>query len=72
LLYTQLISLKDNDFTATVAHSEEEAGFEHVCDFNETKSSENANNNRYKTFRALGISVINVVVDRGGFEPPTS
>jgi hypothetical protein len=39
MLYTQLISFKDNDFTATVAHSEEEAcklieaGFEYVCDF---------------------------------------
>jgi hypothetical protein len=38
----------------------------------ETKSSENANNNRYEALRAVGISVINVVVDRGGFEPPTS
>src|SRR4030067_3226297 len=39
MLYTQLISFKDDDFTANVAHSEEEAcklieaGFEYVCDF---------------------------------------
>jgi len=39
MLYTQLISFKDDDFAATVAHSEEEAcklieaGFEYVCDF---------------------------------------
>jgi len=43
MLYTQLISFKDDDFTANVAHSEEEAcklveaGFEYVCDFNESK-----------------------------------
>ena len=43
MLYTQLISFKDDDFTASVAHSEEEAcklveaGFEHVCDFNGNK-----------------------------------
>ena len=39
ILYTQLIRFKDNDFTAVVAHSEEEtcklaeAEFEYVCDF---------------------------------------
>jgi integrase len=39
MLYTQLIGFNDDDFTATVAHSEEEAcklieaGFEYVCDF---------------------------------------
>jgi hypothetical protein len=43
MLYTQLISFKNENFTATVAHSEEEAcklveaGFEHVCDFNGNK-----------------------------------
>lgn len=43
MLYTQLISFKDDDFTATVAHSEEEAcklieaGFEYVCDFGQNK-----------------------------------
>jgi len=43
MLYTQLISFKDEDFTAKVAHSEEEAcqlietGFEFVCDFNGNK-----------------------------------
>ena len=43
MLYTQLISFKDDDFTATVAHSEEEAcklieaGFEYVCDFAQNK-----------------------------------
>jgi integrase len=43
MLYTQLISFKDDDFTANVAHSEEEAcklveaGFEYVCDFNRNK-----------------------------------
>ena len=43
MLYTQLISFKDDDFTANVAHSEEEAcklieaGFEYVCDFNGNK-----------------------------------
>jgi len=39
MLYTQLISFKDDDFNASVAHSEEEAcklieaGFEYICDF---------------------------------------
>jgi hypothetical protein len=43
MLYTQLISFKDDDFTTTVAHSQEEAcrlvesGFEFVCDFNGNK-----------------------------------
>lgn len=43
MLYTQLISFKDNQFTVNVAHSEEEAcklveaGFEYVCDFNLNK-----------------------------------
>jgi integrase len=43
MLYTQLISFKDDDFSATVAHSEEEAcklieaGFEYVCDFGQNK-----------------------------------
>ncbi len=43
MLYTQLISFKDDDFTAIVAHSEEEAckaveaGCEFVCDYNVNK-----------------------------------
>jgi hypothetical protein len=43
MLYTQLISFKDGDFTVTVAHSEEEAcklieaGFEYVCYFGQSK-----------------------------------
>jgi len=43
MLYTQLISFKDDDFTAAVAHSQEEAcklvesGFDFVCDFNGNK-----------------------------------
>jgi hypothetical protein len=43
MLYTQLIAFKDDDFTARVAHSEQEscqlieAGFEFVCDFNGNK-----------------------------------
>ena len=43
MLYTQLINFKDEDFTASVAHSEEEAcklveaGFDYVCDFNGNK-----------------------------------
>jgi len=43
MLYTQLINFKDDDFTASVAHSEEEAckliesGFEFVCDYNGNK-----------------------------------
>jgi len=43
MLYTQLISFKDDDFTAAVAHSEEEAcklieaGFEYVCEFSQNK-----------------------------------
>jgi hypothetical protein len=38
--YTQLIGFKDDEFSARVAHNEDEAcqlietGFEHVCDFN--------------------------------------
>jgi integrase len=43
MLYTQLIGSKNEDFTARVAHSEDEAcqmvetGFEFVCDFNGNK-----------------------------------
>ncbi len=43
LLYTQLVTFKDDDFTARVAHTEQEAcqlietGFEYVCDFNGDK-----------------------------------
>jgi integrase len=43
MLYTQLISFKEDDFSARVAHSEEEAcqliesGFEFVCDYNGDK-----------------------------------
>jgi integrase len=43
LLYTQLVTFADDEFTARVAHSEKEAcqlietGFEYVCDFNENK-----------------------------------
>jgi len=43
MLYTQLISFKDDNFTAAVAHSEEEtcklveSGFEFVCDFDGNK-----------------------------------
>jgi len=43
MLYTQLIGFNNDDYTANVAHSEEEAcklveaGFEYVCDFNENK-----------------------------------
>ena len=43
MLYTQLISFKDDDFSAVVAHTEEEAcklieaGFEYVCAFNGNK-----------------------------------
>jgi integrase len=43
MLYTQLISFRDDDFSAAVAHSEGEtcklieAGFDFVCDFNGNK-----------------------------------
>jgi hypothetical protein len=43
MLYTQLISFNYDDFTANVAHSEDEAcklieaGFEFVCDYNGDK-----------------------------------
>ena len=43
LIYTQLVSSEEDEFTARVAHSEKEActlveaGFEYVCDFNGTK-----------------------------------
>ena len=43
LLYTQLVTFKDDDFTARIAHSEKEAcelieaGFDFVCEFNENK-----------------------------------
>jgi integrase len=43
MLYTQLINFKDDDYTARVAHSEDEAckliesGFEFVCDFDGNK-----------------------------------
>ena len=43
LLYTQLVTFKDDDFTARIAHSEKEAcelieaGFDFVCEFNKNK-----------------------------------
>jgi hypothetical protein len=43
MLYTQLISFKYDEFTAKVAHSEQEvcqlleAGFEYVCDYGDNK-----------------------------------
>ena len=43
MLYTQLIGFKDDEFSARVAHNEDEAcqlietGFEFVCDFNGNK-----------------------------------
>jgi hypothetical protein len=43
LKYTQLINFKDDEYTAKVAHSEQElcqlleAGYEYVCDYNESK-----------------------------------
>ncbi len=43
MLYTQLISFRNDEFSATVAHSEEETcklieeGFEYVCDFGANK-----------------------------------
>ncbi len=43
MLYTQLIGFKNDDFTARIAHNEEEAcqlietGYEFVCDFNDNK-----------------------------------
>jgi integrase len=43
MLYTQLIRFKDNEFSARVAHNEDEAcqlvetGYEFVCDFNGNK-----------------------------------
>jgi integrase len=56
MLYTQLISFRDDDFSAVVAHSEEEAcklveSVSSTCvTSTETKSLKNASNNRYKTF----------------------
>ena len=41
--YTQLIGFKDDEFSARVAHTEDEAyqlietGYEYVCEFNENK-----------------------------------
>jgi integrase/recombinase XerD len=43
LLYTQLVTFKEDEFTARVAHSEQEAcqlietGFDYVCDFGDNK-----------------------------------
>ena len=43
MFYTQLISFKDDEFSARVAHNEEEAselietGYEFVCDFDGNK-----------------------------------
>ncbi|MCW4046853.1 MAG: tyrosine-type recombinase/integrase [Candidatus Bathyarchaeota archaeon] len=43
LVYTQLVNFKDDEYTAKVAHSEQEvcqlieAGFEYVCDYNGNK-----------------------------------
>jgi hypothetical protein len=44
MLYTQLIGFKDEDFSAKVADSEEEAcqliesGFKYLCDFGQNKN----------------------------------
>ncbi len=68
-----------DDFTATIAHSEEEAcklmeaEFDFLAITTQTKSSENENNDLYKKFNSgLGIRKIHVSVDWGGFEPPAS
>jgi integrase len=43
MIYTQLVNFKEDDYTAKVAHSEQEvcqlieAGFEYVCDYNGNK-----------------------------------
>lgn len=42
MLYTQLISFNDDEFTVKVVHAEEvckliEAAFEYVCDFGQNK-----------------------------------
>ncbi|MCJ7634544.1 hypothetical protein MUP77_19395 [Candidatus Bathyarchaeota archaeon] len=43
LIYTHLVNFKDDDYTAKVAHSEQEvcqlieAGFEFVCDYEDNK-----------------------------------
>jgi hypothetical protein len=43
LIYTHLVNFKDEDYTAKVAHPEQEvcqlieAGFEFVCDYEDTK-----------------------------------
>jgi hypothetical protein len=50
MIYAQLISFKDDDFTTTVAHSEEEAcklvdaGFDYEQTWKELRFSENASN----------------------------
>ena len=49
MLYTQLVNFKEDEFTARVAHSEQEAcqlieaGFDFVCDFGDNRLSENEN-----------------------------
>jgi hypothetical protein len=43
LIYTHLVNFKEDDYTAKVAHSEQEvcqlieAGFEFVCDYEDNK-----------------------------------
>jgi len=43
LIYTHLVNFKDDDYTAKVAHSEQEVcqlmegGFEFVCDYEDSK-----------------------------------
>ncbi|MEM3551113.1 MAG: hypothetical protein QXV01_08500 [Candidatus Bathyarchaeia archaeon] len=43
LVYTHLVNFKEDEYTAKVAHSEQEicqlveAGFEYVCDYNGNK-----------------------------------
>jgi|GEM_PF-4738990 hypothetical protein len=75
MLYPQLISFRDADFTATVTYSEEEAcklieaGLDFVWITTETKSFENANSANHQM---TGVCLKHVQVDWGGFEPPTS
>lgn len=74
LIYTQLIDFKDDEFVARVASSQKdicqliEAGFGYVCDYNDHRSSGNANNPYKKNFKVRGLSVAGGV----GFEPTTT
>ena len=75
MLYTELMNLKDDEFTANVAHSEEAANLlkpalNTYVTLTETRSSKSENANHYKIFcTGQEVSANNAALDQRGFAP---